>query len=52
MKSQQDAPSGCWALRSLIICIGMAGLLAGCQQPEAAPGPAPAPGTETGALAE
>lgn len=49
MNSQQDAPSGSWALRSLIICIGMAVLLAGCQQPEAATGPAP--GTETGALA-
>jgi peptidoglycan-associated lipoprotein len=49
MNSQQDVPSGCWALRSLIICIGMVGLLAGCQQPQAATGPEP--GTETGALA-
>jgi len=38
MNSRQDAPSGSWALRSLIISVGMAGLLAGCQQPEAATG--------------
>ena len=50
MNSQQDAPSGCRALRSLIICIGTAGLLAGCQQPDAATGPGPGQGTETGAL--
>ena len=49
MNSQRDARSGCWALRSLIICIGTAGLLAGCQQPEAATGPGP--GTEIGTLA-
>jgi peptidoglycan-associated lipoprotein len=36
MNSEQGAPSGSWALRSLIISIGMAGLLAGCQQPQAA----------------
>jgi peptidoglycan-associated lipoprotein len=39
MNSHQGAPSGSWALRSTIISIGMAGLLAGCQQPEAATGP-------------
>ena len=39
MNSQQVAPSGPWALRSTIIAIGLAGLLAGCQQPEAATGP-------------
>ena len=39
MNSQQGAPSGSWALRSTIISIGMAGLLAGCQQPKAATGP-------------
>ena len=39
MNSQQGAPSGSWALRSLIISIGMAGLLAGCQQPQAATEP-------------
>jgi peptidoglycan-associated lipoprotein len=36
MTSQQDAPSDSWALRSLVITIGLAGLLAGCQQPQAA----------------
>lgn len=39
MDSRQGAPSGSWALRSLITCIGTAGLLAGCRQPEAAMGP-------------
>jgi len=39
MNSQQGAPGGSWALRSTIISIGMAGLLAGCQQPKAATGP-------------
>jgi peptidoglycan-associated lipoprotein len=39
MNSQQGAPDGSWALRSTIISIGMAGLLAGCQQPKAATGP-------------
>jgi len=38
MNSRQDAPNGSWALRSLIISVGVAGLLAGCQQPEAATG--------------
>ena len=38
MNSRQDAPSGSRALRSLIISVGVAGLLAGCQQPEAATG--------------
>jgi peptidoglycan-associated lipoprotein len=50
MKSQQSTPGAYWATRSLVICIGVAGLLAGCQQPEAAPGPAPGEGTETGAV--
>ncbi len=50
MNSQQGAPSGSWALRSTIISIGMAGLLAGCQQPEAATGPGQ--GLQTGALSE
>jgi peptidoglycan-associated lipoprotein len=39
MDSQQGAPGGSWALRSLVIVIGMAGLLAGCQQPQAATEP-------------
>jgi len=39
MNSQQGAPSRSWALRSLVISIGMAGLLAGCQQPQAATEP-------------
>ena len=39
MNSQQGAPGGSWALRSTIISIGMAGLLAGCQQPKSGDGP-------------
>jgi peptidoglycan-associated lipoprotein len=39
MNSQQHAPSGSWALRSLVVFIGLAGLLAGCQQPQAATQP-------------
>jgi len=48
MTSQQDAPNDSWALRSLVITIGLAGLLAGCQQPQAAttPGEAPEAATE------
>jgi len=38
MNSRHGAPSSSWALRSLIIIVGLAGLLAGCQQPEAATG--------------
>src|SRR5215510_871723 len=47
MTSQQDAPSGSRALRSLVITIGLAGLLAGCQQPQAATMPGEAPETTT-----
>jgi len=36
MHSSQDAPSGTWVLRSLVVLVGMAGLLAGCQEPQAA----------------
>ncbi len=50
MNSQQDAPSGSWALRSLVISIGVAGLLAGCQQPDAATGPGLGQGSNTGEL--
>ena len=39
MISQQDALRSAWALRSLVVFVGVAGLLAGCQQPEAADGP-------------
>ncbi len=47
MNSRQGAPGGSWALRSLVISIGMAGLLAGCQQPEAATPLGPAPETSS-----
>jgi len=47
MTSQQDAPSGSRALRSNIISIGVTGLLAGCQQPQAATTPGEAPETAT-----
>jgi len=50
MNSQQGAPNGSWALRSLVICIGMAGLLVGCQQPEAATAPAAGQEPQGGAL--
>ena len=46
MNSQQRASSGSWALRSTIISIGIAGLLSGCQQPEAATGPGLQQGSE------
>jgi peptidoglycan-associated lipoprotein len=49
MNSRQGAPSRSWVLRSLIMSIGMAGLLAGCQQPEAATPPGSGP--ETSSLA-
>src|SRR5215813_13387927 len=52
MTSQQDAPGDSWALRSLVISIGMAGLLAGCQQPQAATTPGEAPETATAANAQ
>jgi peptidoglycan-associated lipoprotein len=48
MNSQQGASSGSWALRSLIISIGVAGLLAGCQEPQAATGPGLGQGSDTG----
>ena len=50
MTSQHGAPSGSRALRSLIISVGVAGLLAGCQQPEAATASGPGQGLEPGAL--
>jgi peptidoglycan-associated lipoprotein len=49
MTSQQDALIGSWALRSFVISIGVAGLLAGCQQPQAATKLGQVP--ETGPLA-
>ena len=48
MNSQQGAPSRSWALRSLVISIGLAGLLAGCQQPQAAMEPGLGQGSNTG----
>ena len=47
MNSRQSAPGRSWVLRSLIMSIGMAGLLAGCQQPEAAAPPGPGPETSS-----
>ena len=47
MTSQQDAPSDSRALRSLVISIGLAGLLAGCQQSQAGTTPGEAPETAT-----
>ena len=47
MNSHRGTPSGSWALRSLIMSIGMAGLLAGCQQPEAATPPGSGPDTSS-----
>jgi len=46
MMLQQDAFRSAWALRSLVISMGVAGLLAGCQQPEAADGAGPASDTK------
>jgi peptidoglycan-associated lipoprotein len=50
MNSQEGTPSRSWALRSLIMSIGMAGLLAGCQQPEAATGLGLVQESQAGAL--
>jgi peptidoglycan-associated lipoprotein len=50
MNSQRGARSGLWALRSTIISVGMAGLLAGCQQPEAATGPGLGQESQAGSL--
>ena len=49
MTSQHGAPSGSRALRSLILAVGVAGLLAGCRQPEAATASGPGQGLEDGA---
>jgi peptidoglycan-associated lipoprotein len=38
MTSDQDAPRDRWALRSLAVFIGVAGLLSACQDGETAPG--------------
>jgi peptidoglycan-associated lipoprotein len=38
MNSQQGTARGVWAVHSLVISIGMAGLLAGCQQPQTGQG--------------
>ena len=50
MNSSQGAPSGSWASGSLVVLIGAAGLLAGCQQPEAAVAPGQGKAPQSGAL--
>ena len=52
MNSSQAAPSGSWAPCPLVVLIGLAGLLAGCQQPEAAAAPGPGEAPQTGALSD